>query len=1081
MWQTQIISHKRDTNTYPLSFAQQRLWFLDQLEPGNPTYNVAYAYRLSGPLNATLLEQSINEVAKRHEILRTTFSIESEQPVQVVAPSQSFRLKIVDLQKSSEADRRTATCRLARIEAQRPFDLTQGPLLRTTLLRLNPEAHILLLTIHHIVFDGWSVAVFLQELSAIYEAYRIGQSPDLPKLSIQYGDFAVWQREWLQGKILEDQLEYWKQQLEDTVKLELPTDRPRPAIQSFRGKSYAKVFSNEMAEKLKELGLQEGVTLFMTLLTAFKVLLYRYTGQDDIVVGIPIANRNRTEIENLIGFFVNTLVLRTNLSNKTTFRELLADVREVALGAYEHQDLPFEKLVEELHPQRDLSRTPLFQVFFNMLNREKNQLKLDGVTVEPLNPSEPNAKFDLTLYVREQKNAGLHFQLEYNADLFEDKTIIRMMDHFETLLDGIVANPDQSYKALPLLTAKEREQVVVEWNKTERNLPEDKSIHELFERQVKRTPEATAVIFDGKEVSYQELNTRANQVAHYLKRRGVETETLVGICMERSIEMVVGLLGILKAGGAYLPLDPTYPKERLSFMMADSQVPVVLTQEKLLNKIAAYDAGKICVDSEKAQIEQESEENPKSEIIPENIAYAIYTSGSTGKPKGVLGLHKGAINRFRWMWETYPFGADEICCQKTTLNFVDSIWEIFGPLLKGVPVVIIPDEVVKDPNRLVESLAKYNVTRIGLVPSLLRAILETKDVAQELRKLKIWVTSGETIPKELAQRFRGVMGHSRLINLYGSSEVSADVTYHEIKEINEEDKTIPIGRPITNTQIYLLDREMKPVPIGIGGELYVGGEGLARGYLNQPELTKEKFVANPYKIGERLYRTGDIARYKADGNIEYLGRVDHQVKIRGNRVEIGEVEIALSHHEGIQEVVVAVQEGRLGDNYLAAYIVPRDDVKLAINELQGFLRQTLPDYMIPSAFVILDALPLTPNGKVDRKVLPAPNQIRPDLSNEFVAPRTEIEEKMVKIWAEILDLEQVGVYDNFFDLGGHSLLATQVVFQLADTFHLKIDLRNLFETPTIAGLAKHIETVSRILTQQNSSNGKVDNREEFVL
>jgi len=1083
MWQTQILPQQRDTNTFPVSFAQQRLWFLDQLEPGSSTYNVASAYRLTGPLDVTILEQCFNKVVQRHEALRTTFTVVDEQPIQVIAPSQILRSEIVDLQKLPQAERESKAHCLASEEAQRPFDLTQGPLLRTTLLQLDQEEYILLLTIHHIVFDGWSLIILLQELSALYEACTRGKSPILPKLPIQYADFTVWQREWLQGEVLERQLDYWKQQLEGAPSaLELPTDRPRPTVQTFRGMSQKMLLSKRLLEQLKQLSLQEGTTLFMTLLAAFKVLLHRYTEQEDIVVGIPIANRNRAEIEHLIGFFVNTLVLRTDLSANPTFRELLGRVREVALGAYDHQDLPFEKLVEELHPQRDLSRTPLFQVFFNMLNRDQNQLELDGVTIEPIIPLETDSKFDLTLYAREQKNEGIHFDLEYNADLFETPIIIRMLGHYRTLLEGIVVNPDQRFRELPLLTAAEREQLLVEWNDTSRKYPKDKSIQELFENQVERTPEATAIIFGEEDLSYRELNAKANQVAHYLKKRGVAEEVLVGICLERSLEMVVGLLGILKAGGAYLPLDPNYPAERLAFMLTDAQAPVLLTQEKLLDKIPGHQAETICIDQEWGQIEKESQENPESGIAGENIAYAIYTSGSTGKPKGVLGLHQGAINRFEWMWERYPFEAGEVCCQKTTLNFVDSIWEIFGPLLKGVPIVIISDEAVKDPSRLVEELAKYEVSRIVLVPSLLRAMLETNpNIATKLKKLKIWATSGEAISKELAERFQAAMRQSRLINLYGSSEVSADVTYYEIGVMEEEERSIPIGRPIANTQIYLLDGEMKPVPIGGEGEIYLGGEGLARGYLNRAELTKEKFVANPYREGERLYRTGDIGRYRGDGQIEYVGRVDHQVKIRGNRVEIGEVEVVLSQYEGVAEVVIVVQEDTSGDNYLAAYIVPDTGITLDISELRNFLRQTLPDYMMPLAFVILEALPLTPNGKVNRQALPVPDQTRPDVESRFVAPRTEIEEQMVKIWTEILGLERVGVYDNFFDLGGHSLLATQVIFQLTDAFHVKIHLRALFETPTIAGLAKQVETVSRILAEEGSANGKLDNREEIVL
>jgi len=1040
--------------TFPLSFAQERLWFLNQLDPNNTAYNLRRVIRICGNLDVNALQQSLQTIVNRHELLRTRFVREKGSPMQVIAENMPVVMPVINLSEHPAATREAEAWRLAVETAQQPFDLAQGPLFRTALLRLGDNDHIFILIMHHIIADDWSHGVLFQELSLLYESFSAGEPMPLPQLPIQYADYAAWQRQWLQGEIAERQLSYWKEQLSEIPAIhELPTDHPRPPVQTFRGARASRIIPASLVEKLKILSRQEGVTLFMTLLAVYKILLWRYSAQKEIVVGSPIAGRNRSELEGLIGFFLNTIVLRTDLSDNPTFKTLLAQVREVCLGAYAHQDIPFEKVVEELKPERHLGYQPLFQVMFVFHNALLNNLNLPDLHCTPLWIDARQSVFDLTLFAYdEQQEFKLIF--EYNTDIFEAATIERILEHYVNLFEGIVAEPETQIAELPLLGEAEREQLLVGWNETSWEYPKDKSLQELFERQVERTPEATAIIFGEEELSYRELNVKANQVAHYLKKRGVAKEVLVGICLERSLEMVAGLLGILKAGGAYLPLDPNYPEERLAFMVADSGIPVLLTQEKLLDKVPGHQAKTICLDQEWRQIQQESEENPQSGITGENLAYAIYTSGSTGKPKGVLGLHQGAINRFEWMWERYPFEAGEVCCQKTTLNFVDSIWEIFGPLLQGIPIVIISEEGVKDPSRLVEELAQHEVTRIVLVPSLLRAMLETNpELGSKLSRLKTWVTSGEAISKELAERFQEEVGpSSRLINLYGSSEVSADVTYYEIGAMEENERSIPIGRPIANTQIYLLDKEMKPVPIGVGGEIYVGGEGLARGYLNRAELTKEKFVANPYRKRERLYRTGDIGRYRGDGQIEYVGRVDHQVKIRGNRVEIGEVEVVLSQNEGVAEVVVVAQEDTAGDNYLAAYIVPGIEPPPTVSDLRGYLKQKLADYMIPTAYVMLDELPLTPNGKVDRRALPAPENIRPDTQETYIAPRDELELQLTKIWEDVLNIRPVGIRDDFFDLGGHSLLAVRLFAELEKVFGKNLPLATLFQAPTIEQL-----------------------------
>jgi amino acid adenylation domain-containing protein len=1005
----------------------------------------------------TALEQSLNEIVRRHESLRTTFSTVEAQPVQIIVPPLAMTLPIVDLREIPEAKRAVEARRLALEEARQPFDLAQGPLLRATLLRLYEEEYVLLLTMHHIVSDGWSMGVLYRELAVLYDAFYTEKPSPLPELPIQYADFAIWQRQWLQGERLESLLSYWKGQLDEAAPvLDLPTDRPRPPRQTFRGARQALVLPKHLTAALKALSWQEEVTLFMTLLAAFKVLLSRYTGQDDIIVGSPIAGRTQTEVEGLIGFFVNTLVLRTDLSGIPSFREVLRRVREVCLEAYTHQDLPFEKLIEELHPQRDLSRNPLFQVLFILQNAPRLVLELPGLAQRPLEVDSGTAKFDVTLSMVEEAE-GLRIVLEYNSDLFDAATIHRMLSHYRTLLEGIVADPDQLIARLPLLPEAERDQLLMVWNKTLTDYAQkwDQRIHQWFEAQVEQTPDAVAVVFGDAHLTYRELNRRANQLAHHLQALGVGPEVLVGVCLERSIEMMVCLLGILKAGGAYVPLDPNYPQERLAFILHDARVAVLLTQQRLVERLPMHNARLVCCDTAWPTIAQEHTDNPVRTVAPDNLAYVIYTSGSTGTPKGVLGLHRGAVNRFTWMWETYPFAAAEVCCQRTSLNFVDSVWEIFGPLLQGIPIVIMPDEIVQDPPRLLEHLAAHHVTRIVLVPSLLRVLLDTAvELQQQLPDLKIWITSGEALPRELCQQFHEQLPQRVLLNLYGASEVAADSTWYDTRE-GQWRPGVPIGRPIANTQIYLLDRALQPVPIGVPGELHVGGIGLARGYLNHPELAAERFIPHPFSRipGARLYKTGDVARYRPDGNIEYLGRLDHQVKLRGIRIELGEVEAALGQHPAVRDTVVMVQEDVPGDQRLVAYVIPQSDPPPSI-ALRSFLQQKLPEYMVPSAFVILAAFPLTPNGKVNRQALPAPTQTRSFLEGTFIAPRTPVEEVIAGIWASTLGLEHVDIYDNFFELGGHSLLAARIVSQLRSAFAEDIPLRRFFECPTVAELAE---------------------------
>jgi amino acid adenylation domain-containing protein len=907
--------------SFPLSFAQERVWFQDRLLPGNHLFNLHSDWRFTYKVDVDILQQSLNEVVRRHESLRTTFRSADGQPAQIIAPSLNLTLPVVDLRKLPESEREDKAHWLAQEEALRPFDLEQGPLVRTALLRMGDDEYILLLTMHHIISDGWSVRLFWSELLAIWTAFDNGEPSPLPDLPIQYADFAVWQRDWLQGDVLETQLNYWKKQLADLRILPLPTDHPRPPVQTAHGATHSITFSRELSVALGMLSQQEGVTLFMTLLAAFQTLLFRYSGQDDIAVGTFIANRNRAEIEGLIGFFVNALVLRSDFSGLPSFRQLLKQARNTTLEAYENQDLPFARLVQEIQPQRDLSRNPLFQVAFQVLNTPSlNQNEADSDLPLPEVQS-GTAIFDITFTVWESAG-GLAGEIEYNTDLFDPDTVSRMASHYQILLTGIVADPDRCVHDLPLLSDAER-QLLDEWNATSTEYPDQESIVSLFEAQVARTPEATAFICEGQQLSYQELDRRANQLGHYLQELGVAPETLVGICLERSLNFVVALLGVLKAGGAYLPLDPSYPEQRLEFMVDDSGASVLLTQTHLRTAFSATQARLVCVDAESEAIAKQSESHPDRNVTPQHLAYVIYTSGSTGKPKGVAVEHKQLLNRFAWMWKCYPFDPDEVGCQKTALNFVDSIWELLGPLLKGIPTAIIPDRALKDANTLVTILAEQRVTRIWVVPSFLRMLLETfPDLQGRLPRLKFWVSSGEALPVELSERFRKLMPNSVLYNLYGTSEVW-DVTWYDPGTQGQALSRVPIGRSISNMQVYILDNQLQPVPIGIPGELYVGGVGLARGYIKRPEMTAEKFIPSPFsdKPGARLYRTGDLARYRLDGNIEYFGRIDHQVKIRGFRVELGEVEMMLAQHPRVQQIAVIAREDNPGDQRLVAYVV----------------------------------------------------------------------------------------------------------------------------------------------------------------
>ncbi|OGQ77555.1 MAG: hypothetical protein A3F90_11830 [Deltaproteobacteria bacterium RIFCSPLOWO2_12_FULL_60_19] len=1050
-----------DSDVFPTSFAQQRLWFLDRLEPGGSTYNVAQAFRLSGWLQQPALERSLNEIARRHEILRTTFVEMEGAPVQLIGPPRDQPLKVISLLQLPAGDRETEAGRLIEEEARRPFDLAKGPLFCATLLRIEEEEHILLLAMHHVVSDGWSMGVLYRELSSLYESFSQGKAPSLAELPIQYADFAVWQRQWLQGKVLEEQLSYWKQQLADVQLLELPTDHPRPAVQSYRGARQAFALPKALSDGLKTLNRREGATLFMTLLAAFQTLLHRYTGQDDIVVGSPVAGRNRAEVEGLIGFFVNTLVLRGDLSGEPKFTELMARVRKAALDAYEHQELPFEKLVEELQPERDLSRNPLFQVMFALNNLPSQAWRLPGLDVEPVEVPSDVVKFDLSLGMFEE-GKGLRGLLGYNRDLFDAGTIQRMIGHFQTLLEGIAANPDRRLSELPILTGAERRQLLVEWNDTKRDYPKDKCIHELFEEQAARTPDAVAVVCEDRQLTYRELNRRANQLAHHLRSLGAGRETLVGICMTRSQEMVVGLLGILKAGGAYVALDPDYPKARLAFMMEDAPLSMLLTGQRLVERIPQSGARLICQDRDWSAVSRQSEANPVTGVRPDNLAYVAYTSGSTGRPKGAMIEHGSVVNYLCWVNESLLGDRVESVPVVTKPVFDASLKQLFAPLLRGRKVWVLSENMALQPAALVHALGTQTEVGLNCVPSLWSAALDAIDcgeAAMPVESIASLLIGGEQLSRELIRRSFAALPHVRIWNLYGPTEATANASVAEI--ISDRDLTI--GRPIANTRIYILDARLKPVPIGVPGELHIGGAGLARGYLNRPERTADKFIPDPFRDepGARFYKTGDLARYRPDGNIEFLGRLDDQVKIRGFRIEPGEIEAALNQHPLVRDSIVVARDDDAQHKRLIAYVVPNPGSFPTAGELRSFLKSTLPDYMTPAAFVTLEALPLTPNGKVNRTALSQALDDRDERRDAFTPPRSPVESALAEIFAAVLGVERVGAHDNFFDLGGHSLLAAQAVSRLRAALQAEISLRALFESPTVAGLAEHVETALR--------------------
>jgi amino acid adenylation domain-containing protein len=1063
----------------PLSPNQQRVWFMEQMIAGAPVYNEAEAVRLRGSLNVEVLEKALNVIIARHENFRTTIEVAGDEPSAVVHKTWPLKLKQVDLCSLAPAARQAEVERLLIEEPRLAYDLKTKPGIRATLIRCGETEHVFILMMHHLICDWSSEGVLWRELSALYGAGCSGRQLELPPLPIHHGDYAVWlQRQTSRPELGED-LAYWEEDLRGApALLELPMDRPnRPPMISYLGARRRFLIPAGLTSALRDCSRREAVSLFTVVAAALNALLYRYTGQEDILIGIPLADRDRPELESMIGFLLHTHVLRTQLAEDLTFRELLARVQKSVLELYAHRSPSFDRVVSRLQPERSPTYSPLFQVMLNWRDRDQQLsfIGLHGLVVESLLAESRTSKFDLTLMLTDGGDT-IDLEIEYNTDLFDEARIERLAGHFSTLLDAASANPDGQLSELPLLTDAEREQQLVEWNDTAVSYAEDRCLHELFEEQVERTPNAVAVEFQGEHLTYRQLNECSNRLARHLQGMGVGPDTLVLICLERSLEMVVGLLSILKAGGAYVPLDPSYPRERLGYMLSDAKARILLTRQSLAGVVPVGAAEIIYIDTQWSVIAQHETHNLETPSRPDQLAYVIYTSGSTGRPKGVCGEHRATLNRLRWMWRRYPFVPGECCCQKTVLSFVDSVWEIFGPLLQGVKAVLIAEPVVRDPRQLVAALAEAGATRIVLVPSLMQALLEEyPDLRIRLPRLKLWISSGEALGGDLVSRFFERLPGRMLLNLYGSSEAAADATWYEVTP-SDSPCPAPIGRPIDNMKAYILDGKRRLAPTGVTGELYLAGAGLARGYLHQTELTRERFVANPFDEGARriLYKTGDLARYTRDGVIEYRGRIDYQVKIRGHRIELGEIESVLVAHPAVREAVVLAREDLPGEKRLVAYFSGEESISSGV--LRAHLASVLPEYMVPAAYVALDALPLTPNGKLDRRALPAPGD-HAFGTQAYEAPQGPAETAIAAIWAEFLHLERVGRNDDFFKIGGHSLMALRIIGEINRALKARVLVPAFFQSPTIERLAKvveqkhHLGSEPRVVQLQSGRTG----------
>jgi amino acid adenylation domain-containing protein len=1035
----------------PLSFAQQRLWLLAQLQGLSATYNMPIALQLNGNLNIHALHSSLAYLLNRHNSLRMYFPTVAGQPQVVIQNLDEIEvLTVQDCRNLNEHPQSPTIQRLIDAHAQKPFDLNTGPLFKAKLLQLQEQKNVLLINMHHIVSDGWSMGVFVRELREAYTAFTQSQTPNLAPLPIQYSDYAAWQQNCLQGEVLENQINYWKHQLKDASPLlELPTDYPRPAQQSYRGDRYLYSLTPELSAAIKTFSQQQGASPFMTLLATLSILLSRYSRQNDLCIGSPIANRTHSQTEGLIGFFVNTLVLRNQINPEQSFIELLQQTRQTCLDAYSHQDIPFEVLVEKLQPERSLSYNPLFQVMFALENNESPDLSLPGLEIEWLGVKGAIAKFDLTLLVIESDNQ-LNCSWEYATDLFEKSTIQGMAEQFEVLLKGIIDHPQQPIHTLPLITAAELLQLQ-RWNQTQTDYPHDQTLVELFEAQVAKTPDHIAVSFASQQLTYQQLNAKANQLAHYLmQNHQIQPDTLIGICVEQSTEMIIGLLGILKAGGAYVPIDPNYPQERIELMLEDCRTSVLLTQSSLLDQLLLNNLKKpcevICLDRE--TFASKSIDNPSPQSTPNDLAYVIYTSGSTGIPKGVAVTHV-AVNRLVLNTNYLQFHPTDRVAQAANISFDAATFEIWGSLLHGATLVGITQDTLLSPQKFAAYIQETEISILFLTTALFNQLVSF--VPQVFSSLQCLLFGGEAVDPKSVEQVLQQGSPQRLLHVYGPTENTTFSSWYLVQEVPAKAITIPIGSAIANTQIHILDKYLQPVPIGLPGELHISGAGLARGYLNRPDLTSEKFIEiDLFGKTERIYKTGDLARWREDGNIEFLGRIDNQIKLRGFRIELGEIQSVLLEHPSVKEAIVTLYKTESNQSLIAYVTGITNDLS---TQLKNHLKSRLPDYMIPAQIILLDHLPLTPNGKIDRKALPAPNG---GVEGLYAAPRNEVEKQLVQVWSAVLERQEIGIHDNFFDLGGHSLLAVKLLNNIEQVFGQQLSLSSLFQNPTIAQLAQQL-------------------------
>jgi amino acid adenylation domain-containing protein len=1042
----------QDEHVYPVSFAQQSLLFLDQLDPGSTAYNLCWAIRLKGPLNLSRLRESFRRVVERQASLRTRF-IHSDEGYQVVSTESGIDLPIMDITHVSRDMQDQHLQTFANGEARRPFDLTVGPLFKATIVKFSDTHHVLFIVIHHIITDGWSMSILFKEIGAFYSEISSSRPATMPVISIQYPDFSQWQRRTFTPEYLLPDLKYWTSKLQGHEGvLALPTDRPRLAVQNHAGAVVRFKIETPIVHALRRLADGADATLFMILFSAFVTLLHRYTNSEDIVVGTPTAGRDNSQLESLFGLFVNTLAIRTDLSGNPSFLELLRRVRQATLDAFDHRALPFERLVEALRLKRSLSFSPLFQVMFIFQNIPKQILELAGLTLTSIDLDSVSAKYDLTLEVVEDE--GLLCSFEYSSTLFDKDSIEQLARSFVTLLCAITDHPDRTVGELEIIDPVTRGRLVGLSNPTAVPYRRDARIEELFKEQAERTPDREALIEGNTKISYRELDSRADALAAFFSTLELDQAGPVGVFLPRSIGAVTAFLAALKANAPYVPLDVSNPPHRLQLMMSHAGCKAVVTSRELRNLLPG-ETRAILIDEPATWYGAAAAD--KLGRASGDLAYVIYTSGSTGVPKGVEGTHRAVINRFEWMWRVYPFGPGEWCCHKTALGFVDSVWEIFGPLLAGVPAVIVPDEVLLDPIEFVDLLAQHAVTRVVLVPSLLRALLDiVPDLADRLPNLKMWSVSGEALPVDLAKRFRDAVPRATLVNIYGSAEVTADVTYHEVAEL-EQISSVPIGRPISNVHVFVLDKNRMLVPPLVTGEMLVGGDCLARGYWGQPDLTSQRFIQSPLDGTSRLFVTGDLGRLRPDGIIEYLGRMDRQIKLRGMRIELGEIEACLASHPDVRETSVLLRGDSSERQRLVAYFVRRMGSSLSTEELRPFLKQRIPDYMVPSEFVELERIPLLPSGKLDRLALETAPPLLSGRRGVDGHARTEAEKKLSAIWKEVLDLDDVGINDDFFDLGGHSLGAMRVLARVRRDFNVDIPVRKMFERPTIAEFVLEVE------------------------